>query len=244
MSKLVKYLIFIYFSSGVEENAAPEMLTQHFLPLILAVGGDYWRLLNPGEYRVTARADGYTPQTRLCMVGYDSGATPCSFTLAKSNWDRIKQIMALNGRRPIRLVTKVNPVRTTTASTVVSTTDGHAIAQNIERLRRLRIMRLRRLRQQRLRAGLITTTATTTTTTTRAPTTIPETEKTTSWYDSWFPVDSWSTENPFDSFDSVPTQDYPFEYTIDWSYSTSMLHNDLTNHFSLLQRHSFKNTHW
>uniref|UniRef100_A0A8C4DPQ0 Adipocyte enhancer-binding protein 1 n=1 Tax=Dicentrarchus labrax TaxID=13489 RepID=A0A8C4DPQ0_DICLA len=68
-----------------------------------AVGGDYWRLLNPGEYRVTAKADGYTPQTRLCMVGYDAGATPCSFTLAKSNWDRIKQIMALSGKRPIRL---------------------------------------------------------------------------------------------------------------------------------------------
>uniref|UniRef100_A0A3Q3GX92 AE binding protein 1a n=1 Tax=Labrus bergylta TaxID=56723 RepID=A0A3Q3GX92_9LABR len=50
--------------------------------------GDYWRLLNPGEYRVTAKAEGHTPQTRLCMVGYDSGATPCSFTLAKSNWDQ------------------------------------------------------------------------------------------------------------------------------------------------------------
>ncbi|KAM9337830.1 adipocyte enhancer-binding protein 1 [Symphorus nematophorus] len=186
-----------------------------------AVGGDYWRLLNPGEYRVTAKADGYTPQTRLCMVGYDTGATPCSFTLAKSNWDRIKQIMALNGNRPIRLVPKVN-VRTTPASMVPSsTTDSHASAQNAERLRRLRIMRLRRLRLQRLRASLSTTPTptptTTTTTTTRAPTTIPETERTTSWYDSWFPVDSWSTENPFDSvlFNSVPTQDYHFEYTID-----------------------------
>uniref|UniRef100_A0A3B5KMG9 Adipocyte enhancer-binding protein 1 n=1 Tax=Takifugu rubripes TaxID=31033 RepID=A0A3B5KMG9_TAKRU len=58
-----------------------------------AAGGDYWRLLNPGEYKVTAKADGHTSQTRLCMVGYDSGATSCSFTLAKSNWDRIKQIM-------------------------------------------------------------------------------------------------------------------------------------------------------
>uniref|UniRef100_A0A3B1IZY2 AE binding protein 1a n=1 Tax=Astyanax mexicanus TaxID=7994 RepID=A0A3B1IZY2_ASTMX len=43
--------------------------------------GDYWRLLNPGEYRVTARAEGYSPQTRLCMVGYETGATSCSFTL-------------------------------------------------------------------------------------------------------------------------------------------------------------------
>ncbi|KAL7846592.1 hypothetical protein SRHO_G00215720 [Serrasalmus rhombeus] len=56
--------------------------------------GDYWRLLNPGEYRVTARAEGYSPQTRLCMVGYEAGATSCSFTLTKSNWARIRQIMA------------------------------------------------------------------------------------------------------------------------------------------------------
>ncbi|XP_028456869.1 adipocyte enhancer-binding protein 1 [Perca flavescens] len=186
-----------------------------------APSGDYWRLLNPGEYRVTAKVDGYTPQTRLCMVGYDSGATSCSFTLAKSNWDRIKQIMAINGKRPIRLVTKVNAPKPTAASSpATATVDSHASAQNAERLRRLRIMRLRRLRQQRLRAGLSTTpatTTTTTTTTTAAPTTIPETERTTSWYDSWFPVDSWNTENPFDSviFNSAPTQDYPFEYTID-----------------------------
>ncbi|XP_053267010.1 adipocyte enhancer-binding protein 1 [Pleuronectes platessa] len=198
-----------------------------------AVGGDYWRLLNPGEYKVTAKADGYTPQTRLCMVGYDSGATPCSFTMAKSNWDRIKQIMALNGKRPIRLVTKPIVVKTTPASTLgvsstTTETDEHAIAQKAERLRRLRIMRLRRLRLQRLRASqgtnpttTTTTTTMTTTTTTAATTTTttppPETERTTSWYDSWFPPESWSTENPFDSivFDSGPTQDYPFEYTID-----------------------------
>lgn len=203
-----------------------ELLNLIPLSFILAAGGDYWRLLNPGEYRVTAKADGYTPQTRLCMVGYDSGATSCSFTLAKSNWDRIKQIMALNGKRPIRLVNRGNVVRTTAASTAAYnavTTESHASAQKAERLRRLRIMRLRRLRLMRLRGGPRTTTATTTTTTatttttTQAPTTPPETERTTSWYDSWFPVDSWSTENPFDSlnFNSVPTQDYPFEYTID-----------------------------
>lgn len=189
-----------------------------------AVGGDYWRLLNPGEYKVTAKADGYTPQTRLCMVGYDSGATPCSFTLTKSNWDRIKKIMALHGKRPIRLITKANVVKTTAASTVAAPSidtelENPANTHDIARRRRLRLMRIRRLRLQRLQASLRTTPATTmTTTTTTASTTLPpETKRTTSWYDSWFPVDEWSTENPFDSvvFESVPTQDYPFEYTID-----------------------------
>ncbi|KAM4527887.1 adipocyte enhancer-binding protein 1 [Odontesthes bonariensis] len=187
-----------------------------------AVGGDYWRLLNPGEYKVTAKADGYTSQTRLCMVGYDSGATSCSFLLAKSNWDRIKRIMALNGNRPIRLVTRSNAVKTTPASTVAAPSlavgvETHANSQNAERLRRLRLMRLRRLRQQRLQARLRTTTPATTTTTATTTTAPPEPDRTTSWYDSWFPVDSWSTENPFDSiiFDSAPTQDYPFEFTID-----------------------------
>lgn len=180
-----------------------------------AAGGDYWRLLNPGEYKVTAKADGYTPQTRLCMVGYDSGATPCSFTLPKSNWDRIKKIMALNGNRPIRLVTK--KVITTAAPTVPST-EGHIDAERVERLRRLRQLRLRRLRLQRLRGKVSTTpTTTTTTTTTTAPTTTPDSESTTSWYDPWFSVDNWLTENPFDGFnlESAPTQDYPFEFSID-----------------------------
>ncbi|KAJ0068015.1 hypothetical protein NL108_015102, partial [Boleophthalmus pectinirostris] len=56
-----------------------------------APSGDYWRLLNPGEYRVTARAEGFSPKTQLCVVGYQPGATACSFNLAKSHWDRIKQ---------------------------------------------------------------------------------------------------------------------------------------------------------
>uniref|UniRef100_A0A673M946 Adipocyte enhancer-binding protein 1 n=1 Tax=Sinocyclocheilus rhinocerous TaxID=307959 RepID=A0A673M946_9TELE len=65
-----------------------------------AAAGDYWRLLNPGEYRVTARADGYSSQTRLCIVGYDANASPCSFSLTKSNWARIQQIMAQSRKRP------------------------------------------------------------------------------------------------------------------------------------------------
>lgn len=194
-------------------------LVSYLFQLVITVaGGDYWRLLNPGEYKVTAKADGYTPQTRLCMVGYDSGATSCSFTLAKSNWDRIKQIMELNGNKPIRLVTK--KVTTTPAPTVVDPiTEAHIDAKRAERLRRLRQLRLRRLRLQRLRGRASTTpaTTTTTTTTTAVPTQKPESESTTSWYDPWFSVDNWLTENPFDGFifDSAPTQDYPFEFAID-----------------------------
>ncbi|KAK7895450.1 hypothetical protein WMY93_020775 [Mugilogobius chulae] len=179
-----------------------------------ATGGDYWRLLNPGEYKVTAKADGYTPQTRLCMVGYDSGATRCSFTLPKSNWDRIKKIMELNGNRPIRFVPKKVA---TTAAPNVPITEAYVDPERLERMRRLRQLRIRRLRLQRLRGKVSTTPPTTTTTTTTAPTTTPDRESTTAWYDPWFSVDNWLTENPFDGFnlESAPTQDYPFEFSID-----------------------------
>ncbi|XP_071207091.1 inactive carboxypeptidase-like protein X2 isoform X1 [Salvelinus alpinus] len=200
-----------------------------------AAAGDYWRLLNPGEYRVTARVDGHTLQTRLCIVGYDSGATPCSFTLAKSNWDRIKQIMVLHGKRPIRLVTKAplragsdisggSVGRVDATKTGASGGMGGTLAnsQNTERLRRLRLMRLRKMHQQRLRDNLSTTTTVATTTTTAAPTTAAEleTESTTSWYDSWFPVESSYTEpTPAEVLteiqESEPTQDYTFEYKFD-----------------------------
>ncbi|XP_023694243.1 inactive carboxypeptidase-like protein X2 [Paramormyrops kingsleyae] len=74
-----------------------------------ADSGDYWRLLNPGEYHVTVRAEGFAPLTRLCVVGFEPGATPCSFTLNKSNWDRILQIMQMNGQRSLRLLSNGRP---------------------------------------------------------------------------------------------------------------------------------------
>uniref|UniRef100_A0A8B9VMI8 AE binding protein 1 n=1 Tax=Anas zonorhyncha TaxID=75864 RepID=A0A8B9VMI8_9AVES len=63
-----------------------------------ASGGDYWRILNPGEYRVSARAEGYNPSVKTCSVFYDIGATQCNFVLSRSNWKRIREIMAMNGR--------------------------------------------------------------------------------------------------------------------------------------------------
>ncbi|XP_054853645.1 adipocyte enhancer-binding protein 1 isoform X3 [Eublepharis macularius] len=66
-----------------------------------ASGGDYWRILNPGEYRVTAKAEGYNPSVKTCNVFYDIGASQCDFTLSRSNWKRIREIMAMNGNRPM-----------------------------------------------------------------------------------------------------------------------------------------------
>lgn len=71
--------------------------------LFAASDGDYWRLLNPGEYVVTAKAEGFASSTKNCMVGYDMGATQCDFTLSKTNLARIREIMEKFGKQPISL---------------------------------------------------------------------------------------------------------------------------------------------
>uniref|UniRef100_A0A673LK55 Adipocyte enhancer-binding protein 1 n=1 Tax=Sinocyclocheilus rhinocerous TaxID=307959 RepID=A0A673LK55_9TELE len=186
--------------------------------------GDYWRLLNPGEYRVTARAEGYSPFTRLCVVGFDPGATLCNFDLNKSNWDRIKQIMALHGNRPIRLLSSGNRgsgQRYTYSTNQIPNSkfsnqilNGNGGVMRRARLRRLRLMRIRRLRQQRLLASKTTTPPTTTTmTTTTVP---PTTESTTPWYDSW-PLGEIFEENttPPEEIKLTDALDYNYNYKID-----------------------------
>ncbi|TTC29618.1 Inactive carboxypeptidase-like protein X2 [Bagarius yarrelli] len=68
-----------------------------------AADGDYWRLLNPGEYSVTVRAQGYSLVRKVCEVGYEMGATQCDFRLARSNLSRIKEIMEKFNKQPINL---------------------------------------------------------------------------------------------------------------------------------------------
>uniref|UniRef100_A0AAY4AAH7 Inactive carboxypeptidase-like protein X2 n=1 Tax=Denticeps clupeoides TaxID=299321 RepID=A0AAY4AAH7_9TELE len=68
-----------------------------------AADGDYWRLLNPGEYRVTVRAEGYNPSSKVCEVGYEIGATHCNFVISRTNMSRIKEIMEKFGKQPINM---------------------------------------------------------------------------------------------------------------------------------------------
>ncbi|KAM9216144.1 adipocyte enhancer-binding protein 1 isoform 2-T2 [Dugong dugon] len=117
-----------------------------------AQGGDYWRILNPGEYRVTAHAEGYTPSSKTCNVDYDIGATQCNFVLSRSNWKRIREIMAMNGNRPIP---RIDPSRPMTPQ------------QRMMQRRRLQY-RLRMREQMRLRR--LNATVTTTVTTAAGPT--------------------------------------------------------------------------
>nr|XP_015195686.1 PREDICTED: adipocyte enhancer-binding protein 1 [Lepisosteus oculatus] len=200
-----------------------------------AANGDYWRLLNPGEYRVTVRAEGYSPGSRLCVVGYEVGATQCSFTLVKSNWDRIRQIMALNGNRPIRLIHK-NGSRPESANgngKRYGKGNKNGRRRPLSRLSRqqlLRLLRLKRIREQRLRANATSTAPPTTemplTTTQPLPS---STEPTTpedipvegTPYDSWFIVESPTTPAGAGSWDTPePTENYEFEFKIDDEYES------------------------
>ncbi|KAM8865036.1 adipocyte enhancer-binding protein 1 [Synchiropus picturatus] len=177
-----------------------------------APSGDYWRLLNPGEYRVTVRAEGFSPETKLCVVGYQSGATTCSFNLAKSNWDRIKQIMALHGNKPIRLLSNGNrrpqyPLVLNSNRRVVSR-GSHLTSEQQRRLRIARLRRLRQLRLLKLRSMTTTTLPPTTTTTTIATTPVT----TQSWYNPWF-IGEGQSSTPGGFTDSI--LDYNYEYKID-----------------------------
>ncbi|XP_022093323.1 carboxypeptidase D-like isoform X2 [Acanthaster planci] len=51
--------------------------------LVTAVDGDYWRLLVPGTYEITAAADGFVPQTQTVIVPEDWAAM-LNFTLGRS----------------------------------------------------------------------------------------------------------------------------------------------------------------
>ncbi|XP_072718261.1 LOW QUALITY PROTEIN: probable carboxypeptidase X1 [Ciconia boyciana] len=65
-----------------------------------AFDGDYWRLLNPGDYEVTARAEGYEAATQPCRVSYENVPTPCSFRLARARRQRPRGRLPGGARPP------------------------------------------------------------------------------------------------------------------------------------------------
>uniref|UniRef100_A0A8C8DUR4 AE binding protein 1b n=1 Tax=Oryzias sinensis TaxID=183150 RepID=A0A8C8DUR4_9TELE len=166
--------------------------------------GDYWRLLNPGEYQVTARAEGFSSMTKLCVVGYEPGATACSFNMAKSNWDRIKQIMALHGNKPIRL-SYANPVGYIVQKPKPLDVGPPGFVLTGVQRRRLRLYRRRQQRNKKLRA----TTTLPPTTTTTPPTTAATI---TSWYDPW-PL--WEGQSSTHGGITDSPLDYNYDYNSD-----------------------------
>lgn len=76
-----------------------------------AADGDYWRLMNPGEYKVVVWAEGYFPSMRRCHVGMEPHPTICDFTLTKTPIQRLKEIRAKGGKIPQDLQLRLRALR-------------------------------------------------------------------------------------------------------------------------------------
>ncbi|XP_073676241.1 probable carboxypeptidase X1 [Garra rufa] len=76
-----------------------------------AFDGDFWRLLNPGDYDVTVTAEGYMPATRSCRVEYEHYPTICDFHLTKTPKQRLREILAKGGKVPKDLQLRLREMR-------------------------------------------------------------------------------------------------------------------------------------
>uniref|UniRef100_A0AAV2JGI8 F5/8 type C domain-containing protein n=1 Tax=Knipowitschia caucasica TaxID=637954 RepID=A0AAV2JGI8_KNICA len=76
-----------------------------------AEGGDYWRLLNPGEYKIVVWALGYFPSVRHCTVGMEPRPTLCDFSLTKTPSEVLKQIRMKGGKIPQDVQMRVRALR-------------------------------------------------------------------------------------------------------------------------------------
>lgn len=82
------------------------------LPLLLSAwDGDYWRLLTPGDYVVTASAEGYHTSTRNCRVTFEEGPVPCNFHLTKTPKQRLRELLAAGAKVPPDLRRRLERLR-------------------------------------------------------------------------------------------------------------------------------------
>uniref|UniRef100_A0A3Q3F7S0 Carboxypeptidase X (M14 family), member 1a n=1 Tax=Labrus bergylta TaxID=56723 RepID=A0A3Q3F7S0_9LABR len=112
-----------------------------------AADGDYWRLLNPGDYKVVVWAEGYFPSMRRCNVGMEPRATMCDFTLTKTPVQMLKEIRAKGGKIPqdLQLRLRALRLRKLRASTkVLNRRRESQRLQEEQRTRRARSTRARR----------------------------------------------------------------------------------------------------
>lgn len=79
--------------------------------MLSAPDGDYWRLLNPGEYKVVVQAEGYFPTMRRCTVGMEPRPTICDFTLTQTPIQRLKEIRTSGGKIPQDLQLRLRALR-------------------------------------------------------------------------------------------------------------------------------------
>ncbi|XP_076842741.1 putative carboxypeptidase X1 [Brachyhypopomus gauderio] len=94
-----------------------------------ASGGDYWRLLNPGEYDVTVVAEGYYPTTQSCRVEYEHYPTICDFRLAKTPKQRLRELLAKGGKIPKDLQLRLRQLRLRKLRTTTKTLNRQRAAR-------------------------------------------------------------------------------------------------------------------
>ncbi|KAL6475955.1 hypothetical protein MHYP_G00144540 [Metynnis hypsauchen] len=94
-----------------------------------AFDGDYWRLLNPGDYQVTVMAEGYFPATRSCRVEYEHYPTICDFRLTKTPKQRLRDILAKGGKIPKDLQLRLRELRMRKLRATTKTLNQRRIAQ-------------------------------------------------------------------------------------------------------------------
>ncbi|XP_031733273.1 probable carboxypeptidase X1 [Anarrhichthys ocellatus] len=103
-----------------------------------AADGDYWRLLNPGEYKVMVWAQGYYPSMRRCRVGMEPHATICDFTLTRTPIERLKEIRAKGGKIPQDLQLRLRALRLRMLRASTKAINQRRESQRLQRARKAR----------------------------------------------------------------------------------------------------------